>query len=170
MPERQVIEISADLAGDLTAPAGPEIEFTLQDKNPIEGGKPIEKTVVFNPPDVNVLIMLLARVESSNDLQLVGTMINTFFSMIKDESDVRYFNKRLFDSKDPFSAGHIAKIMSSIVEGWSGNPTDGSPASSASRSRSGHKSKRRAHGKGSTPGTAPSTTGASSSTASSEAG
>lgn len=169
----RVFEVSAELAAEtgVNEAAGVEVDYIIRDPDVVADDgtvrKGAERTVTFIPPDVSVLVMLIARVEASTNMQMAGTMINTFFSMLHNDDDVRYFNGRLFNSKDPFSAAHIAKIMSDIVEGWSGNPTDGSSGSSGSPSRSGKHSRKRQHGRTSTPGTAPSAAGSPSSTDSS---
>ena len=150
-------------------PAGDTIAYTYEVKDAT--GKVVNtRTVVFNAPDTNILVMMLARMESGNELELAGTMVNMFMSMVANEEDVRYFNRRLFNPKDPFTSTDIAETLSAIVEDWGDRPTEPASASSASPSGRGKTSKAKRHGHRSGHGNGRSASGSPSSTPTSDEG
>jgi hypothetical protein len=147
-------------------PAGEQISYAYEkiDAN----GNAERRTVAFRPPDTNILVMMIARLENSTDLELAGSSVNMFMSMVIADDDVRYFTRRLFDPKDPFSSSDIADTLSAIVEDWGNRPTVPASASSGSPSGRGKTSKAKHHGRGSSHGGARSRSGSPSSTPSSD--
>lgn len=127
------------------------------------------RTVTFNPPDTTILVMMIARLETSNDIELAATTINFFMSMVDDDNDVRYFNRRLFNRDDEFGSAQIAETLSAMVEDLGDRPTGPAPASSASHSGRGKTSKAKRHGHKSNHGAARSASGSPSSTTTSDA-
>jgi hypothetical protein len=146
--------------------AGDQIVYTYEKKDAT--GKVVDtRKVAFRAPDTNILVMMIARLENSTNLELAGSSINMFMSMVIDEDDVRYFTRRLFDPKDPFSSADIADTLSAIVEDWGDRPTGPASASSGSPSGRGKTSKAKRHGHGSNRGNGRSPSGSPSSTPSS---
>lgn len=144
--------------------AGDTIAYTYE-KVDEETGKVIDsRRVAFRAPDTNMLVMMIARLEAGSDIELAGSSVNMFMSMVIDDDDVRYFNRRLFNARDPFSSEDIAKTLSAIVEDWGDRPTEPAPASSASHSGRGKTSKAKRHGPGSHRGNGRSASGSPSST------
>lgn len=144
--------------------AAETIAYDYEITDPDTGKVLDTRTVEFHAPDTNMLVMMLARLESAGNLELAGTTVNFFMSLIPDDDDVRYFNRRLFNPKDPFDISNIAETLSAIVEDWGDRPTEPASASSASPSGRGKTSKGKRHGHASGRGSAPSASGSPSST------
>lgn len=155
-----ITEPEPEPAGDLIA-----YNFDIRDAD----GKVLNtRTVTFDPPDTTILVMMLARLETSNDIELAATTINFFMSMVHDDNDVRYFNRRLFNPKDEFGSAQIAETLSAMVEDLGDRPTGPASASSGSPSGRGKTSKAKRHGHKSTHGAGRSASGSPSSTTTSD--
>ena len=75
---------------------------------------------------------------ASTEEQAAG-QINFFISLF-DEDDQQVLGRRLLDRKDPFGMDMVGEILESLIEEWSGRPTQASSASSPSPKPTGQKS------------------------------
>lgn len=152
----------ASVTSSESVKAGEDVELPFERERP---GLP-PKWVKFEAPDTSHLILMSALLEGAkDDKRQAEILINWFFQMM-EPSDRRYFQARLFDSKDKFDLGIIAEVIDELMGRWSdGRPTQRSSASSDSPKTAGKKSPAKRHGKGGPhSGRTPSRSGAASST------
>lgn len=107
-------------------------------------GFPIESTVdgyevTFQPPTSGQVAMLFA-LSGARFVEQAGTFINFFFSILPDDPSRNHFKARLFDQTDKFGPGTISRIVKSLMEEWSVNPTDEEPDSPSSPPPTGSRS------------------------------
>lgn len=108
------------------------------------------RTVRFLPATEGQMALLLSTdMLPTTDRISIG--VNLFFNLLRDDTDSDYFRARMFDRKDPFGAGEIAEIVQSLIEEWSGDPTQESSDSTPSPPSTGESSTARAPRKASTP-------------------
>ena len=107
------------------------------------------RTVRFLPATEGQMALLLSTdMLPTTDRISIG--VNLFFNLLRDDTDSDYFRQRMFDRKDPFGAGEIAEIVQSLIEEWSGDPTQESSDSTPSPPRTGASSTAPARRKAST--------------------
>lgn len=93
-------------------------------------------------PDEAQFAMLMASVgRGSTDSDRVAGMINFLVNII-DPKGADHLQKRLLTPmhRDPFGIEQIENIMEWLTEEWTGNPTQGSSASTPSLSKTGNSS------------------------------
>lgn len=89
------------------------------------------RDVRFMPATEGQMALLLSTdMLPTTDRISIG--VNLFFNLLRDDTDSDHFRQRMFDRKDPFGAGEIAEIVQSLIEEWSGDPTQESSDSTGS--------------------------------------
>jgi hypothetical protein len=118
---------------------------------PIDG-----REVEFGAASVGQITMVIAAMEG-DVFRKIATIINFFFSLVKDEDDRGWFKQRLYDSQDDFGPGMMEEITKAIIEEWGARPTQPASGSSDSPQATGPRSTARRHSKASTRSLSPST-------------
>lgn len=94
--------------------------------------------IVFNGPTSSQLAMVIFGAQGSFTQQ-VAAFINFFFAVLPKEHHGE-FRRRLWDAEDPFDDAMVADIVKHLIEEWSGNPTQQSPASTPTQQPTGETS------------------------------
>lgn len=97
------------------------------------------REVTFLPPTESQLAMIFST-DALATTGRVSVLVNFFFSIIEDLRDVDHFKGRMFSRSDPFGAEVISEIVMSLVEEWTGNPTQPSLDSTPSQNGTGERS------------------------------
>lgn len=141
-------------------------------------GKPITfrhdgREVTFNRPTETQIALLATAVGGyGGDMAGTTTIIAMFFEMAEDQT-ARYFRGRLFDRTDPFDLvgdGGLLDILTSLMEEWTGNPTQSPPASTSAQRPTGGRSTAKRASKVLTSSPSPQTDSATPSTSGSPSG
>jgi hypothetical protein len=108
---------SAEAAGDEGDTYGSDLTIKVDGRE-----------VKIMPVNEGAMAMLLAS-DAAPLHQKVSATINFFFSILRDGRDIEFFKSRLYDRGDPFNTEHVTDIVESVIEEWSGDPTQ-SPSDS----------------------------------------
>lgn len=113
------------------------------------------REVVFKPLTSSQISLVIAAMQG--DLfRKVSTVINFFFSMVKESEDKAWFEQRLWDTEDAFGAPMMEEIMKGLIEEWGARPTQSASPSSGSPQETGRTSTAKRHSKASTRSASPS--------------
>ena len=85
------------------------------------------REIEFKGPTSAQLAMVIFGAQGTFTQQ-VAAFINFFFACLPKQYH-NEFRARLWDDEDPFDDAMIADIVKHLMEEWSGNPTQPSPAS-----------------------------------------
>lgn len=106
-------------------------------------GKPQTYTTItaYEPDEGQFAVLMATTGRGTSDADRIAGFIN-FFVNILDERGADYLTGRLLTPswKDPFGIQQVEEIMEHLSTEWTGNPTQGSSASTPSPSTDGRKS------------------------------
>jgi hypothetical protein len=102
-----------DIAVEEVAEPQNWIEFTV-------GGKPCYALAQPTSGQIAYVTILLAK--KKKDSEQVSTMLN-FLDSLLDDNTQTYLLDLLINPKNTFGAEDLEKILESLMERWSGNPT-----------------------------------------------
>lgn len=110
------------------------------------------KDVTFHSPTSTQFALWMTGIQGSTP-EAVAAMINFFFYLLAEPSQVNHFRARLWDPKDDFDEVDVANITKALIEEWSGKATPPSSDSAPQPSASGQSSTAPQSSEESTPST-----------------
>lgn len=98
-----------------------------------------DEFTAYPPTEGQMALMMAAQANNRETSDHVAGVID-FFDGLLDEETQKIFRERLMDRDDPFDFDLVQEIMESLIEEWSGRPTQSPRGSTPSRPTTGRKS------------------------------